>query len=89
MQYSSIGDVKVSRLGIGTKRFPMQNETHVERLDYDQAIDLLQRAGMTLSKYYETDLIVEYFIREKNYDIDEINGLLWEKDLSLLGQNTA
>ena len=59
------------------------------RLDYDQAIDLLQRAGMTLSKYYETDLIVEYFIREKNYDIDEINGLLWEKDLSLLGQNTA
>ena len=59
------------------------------QLDYDQALDLLRRAGMTLSKYYETDLIVEYFIREKNYDIDEINGLLWEKDLSLLGQNTA
>ena len=59
------------------------------QLDYDQALDLLRRAGMTLSKYYETDLIVEYFIREKNYDIFEINGLLWEKDLSLLGQNTA
>ncbi len=55
------------------------------KLDYDQAIDLLQRAGMTLSKYYETDLIVEYFIREKNYDIDEINALLYQKDLSLLG----
>ncbi len=54
-------------------------------LDYDQAIDLLQRAGMTLSKYYETDLIVEYFIHRKNYNIDEINALLFQKDLSLLG----
>ena len=55
------------------------------KLDYDQAIDLLSRAGMTLSKYYETDLIVEYFIREKNYNIDEINAELFDKDLSLLG----
>lgn len=55
------------------------------KLDYDQALDLLGRAGMTLSKYYTTDLIVEYFIREKNYDIDEINALLYQKDLSLLG----
>lgn len=55
------------------------------KLDYDQAIDLLNRAGLTLSKYYETDLIVEYFIREKNFDIDEINALLYQKDLSLLG----
>ena len=55
------------------------------KLNYDQAIDLLRRAGMTLSKYYETDLIVEYFIREGNFDIDEINALLYQKDLSLLG----
>ena len=55
------------------------------KLDYDQAIDLLQRAGLTLSKYYETDLIVEYFIRERNFDIDAINALLYQKDLSLLG----
>ena len=54
-------------------------------LDYVQAIDLLRRAGMTLSKYYETDRIVEYFIREKNYNIDEINYLLYKKDLALLG----
>lgn len=54
-------------------------------LDYDQALDLLSRAGLTLSKYYETDLIVEYFIHEKKYDIDEINALLFEKDLTLLG----
>lgn len=55
------------------------------KLDYDEALDLLARAGMTLSKYYETDLIVEYFIREKNYDIDAINILLYQKDLSPLG----
>ena len=55
------------------------------KLNYDQALDLLSRAGMTLSKYYETDLIVEYFIREKNYNIDEINALLYKKDLALLG----
>ena len=55
------------------------------RLDYDQAVDLLRRAGMTFSKYYATDLIVEFFIREKNYDIDEINLILYQKDLTLLG----
>lgn len=55
------------------------------RLDYAEAVDLLRRAGMTFSKYYETDLIVEYFIRERNYSIDEINLVLYQKDLSLLG----
>ena len=55
------------------------------RLDYDQAIDLLGRAGMTLSKYYETDRVVEDRIRKKIYDIDEINLVLFDKDLALLG----
>ena len=58
------------------------------KLNYDQAQDLLRRAGLTLSKYYKTDLIVEYFIREKNYDIFEINGMLYDETLPLLGQNT-
>ena len=55
------------------------------RLDYDQAIDLLGRAGMTLSKYYETDRVVEDRIRKKKYDIDEINLELFDRDLALLG----
>ena len=55
------------------------------KLNYDQAIDLLGRAGLTLSKYYETDVIVEYFIRNRNYDIDEINLALYKKDLVPLG----
>ncbi len=55
------------------------------KLDWDQALDLLQRAGLTLSRYYALDLIVEYCIRHGNYDIDEVNALLYEKDLPLLG----
>ena len=55
------------------------------RLDYDQAIDLLGRAGMTLSKYYETDRVVEDRIRKQMYDIDEINLELFDRDLALLG----
>ena len=54
-------------------------------LDYDQAIDLLNRAGMTLSKYYELDQIVEQHIRNEKYNIDDINLILFEKDLPLLG----
>ena len=54
-------------------------------LDLDQTQDLLKRAGMTLSKYYEMDLVVEYFIREGNHNIDVINGVLFDRDLPLLG----
>ncbi len=54
-------------------------------LDLDQTQDLLMRAGLTLSKYYEMDLVVEYFIREGNHDIDAINGVLFDRDLPLLG----
>ena len=54
-------------------------------LDYEQSQDLLKRAGMTLSKYYELDRIVEQHIRNEKYDIDEINLILFDKDLPLLG----
>ena len=55
------------------------------KLDYDQTQDLLRRAGMTLTDYYETDLIVEYFIHRGNYDIDTLNAELADKKLPLLG----
>ena len=58
------------------------------KLDYDQTIDLLHRAGLTLSRYYELDVVIEYFIRQKNYDIYEINEVLYDKDLPQLGQKT-
>jgi hypothetical protein len=43
------------------------------------------RAGMTLSRYYELDRIVERYIREREYNIDVINGELFDHDLALLG----
>ena len=43
------------------------------------------RAGMTLSRYYELDRIVEKYIRESKYNIDAINGELFDRDLALLG----
>ena len=55
------------------------------QLDYDQTQDLLMRAGMTLTRYYALDRLVESYIRSGNYDIFEINEKLFEQDLPLLG----
>ena len=55
------------------------------QLDYDQTQDLLMRAGMTLTRYYALDRLVESYIRKGNYDIFEINEKLFEQDLPLLG----
>lgn len=55
------------------------------RLDYSETQDLLMRAGMTLSKYYALDAVVESYIRSSSYDIYEINEALFDRDLPLLG----
>ena len=56
------------------------------KLDIDQAKDLLMRAGITFSKMFPFDRVVEQCIRDGILDIDEINIILLEKDLPLLGQ---
>lgn len=54
MQYSTIGDVKVSRFGIGTKRFPMQDSSHVDRLNYDEAFEVADAGFEAGINYYDT-----------------------------------
>ena len=54
-------------------------------LTLDQTTDLLARAGFALSPSRKFDVIVEYFIQSRNYDIFEINNVLFTYDQPLLG----
>ena len=54
-------------------------------LDLEETKDLIGRAGYALSHSSKGDIIVEYFIVKRNYDIFEINAVLFEFDQKLLG----
>lgn len=54
-------------------------------LSVEQTQDLLSRAGYTLSKSLKMDLIVEYYLRKKLYDIYQINETLFYYEQPLLG----
>lgn len=54
-------------------------------LDLDETKDFIGRAGFALTHSSKFDIIVEYFIKKRNFNIHEINLALFEFDQSLLG----
>ena len=54
-------------------------------LNLDQTRDLIGRAGYALTNSSKFDLIIQYHIENKKYNVVEINTVLYEFDQSLLG----
>ena len=54
-------------------------------LNLDETIDLLGKAGYTLSRSYKFDVIIGYFIEEEVFNVHEINEVLFSFDQVLLG----
>ncbi len=78
-----------SKLKCGTTKNPSKSTALAIaialELDLDDTKDLLSRAGFALSPCSKQDLIVQYFIEKKAYDIYEINVALFEHGEQLLG----
>ncbi len=55
-------------------------------LSLEQANDLLSRAGYTFSHSNKKDIIIEYFIRERVYNLTDINEVLYKLGQKIIGR---
>ena len=56
------------------------------RLSLAEATDLLERAGYTLSHSNKRDVVIEYFFRERIYNLSKINTVLEMLRFKLIGR---
>lgn len=54
-------------------------------LNLDETVDLIGRAGLAFSPSSVFDLIIEYCIERRIYDVFEVNAILFEYEQPLLG----
>ncbi len=54
-------------------------------LSLPETRELLERAGFAISHSSKFDIILEYFIQHRSYDLMEINEVLFQFDMPLLG----
>lgn len=57
------------------------------KLSLEEANDLLERAGFTLSHSLRRDIILEYFINEKVYNLSNINAFLYNMSEKIIGRD--
>lgn len=56
-------------------------------LTLSEANDLLERAGYSLSHSIKRDVILEYFIKERVFDLGNINAFLYDMNEKIIGRN--